>query len=85
MNVFAADPVKVYPGAFAFAKNPNDAMVGGQDIKIETQSSGLELNFLNIFYALEWTVFSGFAVFMWWRLVQDERLGLRDGEGKLDQ
>ena len=29
------------------------------------------LNWLNIFYAAEWVVFAGFAVFMWYRLVRD--------------
>ena len=32
------------------------------------------VNWLSAFYAIEWTVFAGFAVFMWWRLVEDERL-----------
>jgi surfeit locus 1 family protein len=29
------------------------------------------LNWLNIFYAIEWAVFAGFAVFLWYRLVRD--------------
>jgi len=29
------------------------------------------LNWLNIFYAFEWVVFAGFAVFLWFRLVRD--------------
>ena len=29
------------------------------------------LNWLNIFYAIEWTVFAGFAVYFWYRLVKD--------------
>ena len=29
------------------------------------------LNWLNIFYAVEWVVFAGFAVFLWYRLVRD--------------
>ena len=29
------------------------------------------LNWLNIFYAIEWVVFAGFAVFFWYRLVRD--------------
>lgn len=29
------------------------------------------LNWLNIFYALEWVLFAGFAVFLWYRLVRD--------------
>ncbi|WP_246318724.1 SURF1 family protein [Glaciibacter psychrotolerans] len=31
----------------------------------------VELNWLNVFYALEWAVFAGFAVFLWFRLVKD--------------
>lgn len=31
-----------------------------------------KVNWLNIFYAVEWVVFAGFAVFLWWRLVADE-------------
>jgi surfeit locus 1 family protein len=32
---------------------------------------GVALNWLNVFYALEWAVFAGFAVFLWYRLVRD--------------
>lgn len=32
-----------------------------------------ELNLLNLFYAIEWVVFGGFAVYLWWRLVKDEQ------------
>ncbi|PPL19123.1 SURF1 family protein [Microterricola pindariensis] len=32
----------------------------------------VELNWLNIFYAVEWAVFAGFAVFLWYRLVRDQ-------------
>ncbi|PPG38793.1 SURF1 family protein [Pseudoclavibacter sp. RFBA6] len=31
-----------------------------------------QLNWLNIFYAIEWALFAGFAIFMWWRLARDE-------------
>lgn len=31
----------------------------------------VEVNLLNLFYALEWVVFAGAAGFMWWRLVRD--------------
>jgi len=39
----------------------------------------VELNWLNIFYALEWVVFAGFAVFLWYRLVRDAWERERDG------
>lgn len=34
-------------------------------------SSDVEVNLLNIFYAVEWVVFAGFAIFLWYRLVKD--------------
>ena len=30
------------------------------------------LNLLNVFYAVEWVLFAGFAVYLWYRLVKDE-------------
>ncbi|HEY1104688.1 MAG TPA: SURF1 family protein [Agromyces sp.] len=30
-----------------------------------------ELNWLNVFYAVEWAVFAGFAIYLWYRLVRD--------------
>lgn len=43
-------------------------------IEVGLAPKGTELNLLNAFYAAEWALFAGFAVFLWWRLVQDERL-----------
>ena len=34
-------------------------------------SSEVALNWLNLFYAAEWVVFAGFAIFLWYRLVRD--------------
>jgi len=31
------------------------------------------LNWLNIFYAAEWIIFAGFAIFFWYRLVKDAK------------
>ncbi|ROS52155.1 SURF1 family protein [Frigoribacterium sp. PhB118] len=33
--------------------------------------SDVQFNWLNVFYAIEWVVFAGFAVFLWFRLVRD--------------
>ena len=33
--------------------------------------ASVELNWLNVFYAAEWVVFAGFAIFLWYRLVRD--------------
>lgn len=32
------------------------------------------INWLSAFYFLEWLLFAGFAVFLWWRLVRDEQV-----------
>jgi hypothetical protein len=34
------------------------------------------VNWLSAFYFLEWMLFAGFAVFLWWRLVRDEQIRL---------
>ena len=38
-----------------------------------------QLNWLNVFYSVEWVVFAGFALFIWWRMVKDDyQRGLED-------
>lgn len=34
------------------------------------------INWLSAFYFLEWLLFAGFAIFLWWRLVKDEQIRL---------
>ncbi|WP_336857696.1 SURF1 family protein [Sinomonas albida] len=41
-------------------------------LDIAAQPASAPVNWLNIFYAIEWVVFAGFAVFLWWRLVRDD-------------
>jgi hypothetical protein len=31
----------------------------------------VSLNWLNVFYAIEWALFAGFAIYLWYRLVKD--------------
>ena len=38
-----------------------------------------KINWLSAFYFLEWLLFAGFAVFLWWRLVRDEQILLAKG------
>lgn len=52
-------------GAHAVAGDLKGISVGPQPVE-------QPVNWLNIFYAVEWVVFAGFAIFMWWRLVADE-------------
>ena len=42
------------------------------------------LNWLNIFYAIEWIVFAGFAVFVWFHLVKDAK-SRREEEAELER
>ena len=49
------------------------------------------VNWLNIFYAVEWVVFAGFAIFLWYRLVRDaweraqeEAAALHTGNGPVE-
>ena len=39
-----------------------------------------KINWLSAFYFLEWLLFAGFAVFLWWRLVKDEQILLTAGQ-----
>lgn len=57
----------VYAG-YIVAADPAAGLTAIDSPVPETESA---LNWLNVFYALEWVVFSGFAVFLWYRLVRD--------------
>ena len=48
------------------------ASPGLQPLSIEAQPIEQPVNWLNIFYAVEWVVFAGFSIFLWWRLVRDD-------------
>ena len=62
------------------------AAAGGalKPLNIGPQPPAQKVNWLNLFYAAEWVVFAGFALFIWWRLVKDdyhrEREDALDGE-----
>jgi len=51
----------------------SDAPAGFAPVAAPAPESTVELNLLNLFYALEWVIFGGFAVYLWWRLVKDEQ------------
>ncbi|NBR65111.1 MAG: hypothetical protein EBS85_02660 [Micrococcales bacterium] len=61
-----------YSGFIAITKpNAYTQLPGVEAITIGLAKSDSQLNWLSAFYAIEWTVFAGFAVFMWWRLLAD--------------
>lgn len=54
---------------------------GMQTVVVDAQPEETPVNWLNIFYAVEWIVFAGFSVFLWWRLVADDyRQSLEEDE-----
>jgi len=68
INVWAGyDDRPVYFG-YVTAAEPAPGLAAISSPPPEVQA---ELNWLNIFYAVEWVVFAGFAVFLWYRLVRD--------------
>ena len=63
---------KTYVGFLAAtAKNPLISQFDLTPLTIGLARTDSEVNWLSSFYAIEWTVFAGFAVFMWWRLLAD--------------
>jgi surfeit locus 1 family protein len=48
-----------------------DAPAGLERIDSLPPEQQLALNWLNVFYAGEWVVFAGFAIFFWYRLAKD--------------
>jgi cytochrome oxidase assembly protein ShyY1 len=83
--------VSSYPGFVAATAE----VAGGADVSpaavpgellpldIGPQPPAQQINWLNLFYSLEWVVFAGFALFIWWRLVKDDHH--RDLEESLDE
>jgi cytochrome oxidase assembly protein ShyY1 len=80
--------ISSYPGfvaASAEFSGGTDVGAAG-DIKplnVGPQPPAEKINWLNLFYAAEWVVFAGFALFIWWRLVKDDYR--RDLEDALDE
>lgn len=55
----------------------SEAAIGDAPLEpvwVGPQPEGEDVNWLNLFYAVEWVVFAGFAFYLWWRLVKDAHL-----------
>jgi surfeit locus 1 family protein len=70
-------PYDLY-GGYVVATEPSPESAGLRVATVEhlpgaDATSGLR----NLLYALQWWVFGAFAIFMWWRWVQEEILGRR--------
>lgn len=55
-------------GGFLIADGPPP---GYEQIVATAPEREVTLNWLNLFYAVEWVIFGGFAVYLWYRLVRD--------------
>jgi cytochrome oxidase assembly protein ShyY1 len=72
--------ISSYPGFVAATSevaNGSDMSAAAVDgdlkpLNIGPQPPAQKVNWLNVFYSLEWVVFAGFALFIWWRLVKDD-------------
>lgn len=73
VNLADLEPRPVYPGFLILIDGvglPGEL----EPIRIAIQTATVEVNWLTAFYAIEWTIFGGFAFYVWWRLVTDARL-----------
>ncbi len=62
-----ADPGPVYAGYLVLA----DPVAPLDPIVAAPPEREVTLNLLNVFYAIEWVLFAGFAIYLWYRLVRD--------------
>lgn len=65
-------PGSAYYSAYVVVREGVPLPAGAEVIEQPDTSVGLQLNMLNIFYAIEWAIFSVMAVYIWWRLVRDD-------------
>jgi cytochrome oxidase assembly protein ShyY1 len=58
---------------------------GLEPVVVGPQPQDTPINWLNIFYAVEWVVFAGFAFFLWWRLVADDHRRTLEDEADAEE
>jgi surfeit locus 1 family protein len=61
----------VTPTAYGGYIVDNVAPAGLSKIQSVRPVNDVSLNWLNVFYAIEWALFAGFAIYLWYRLVRD--------------
>jgi surfeit locus 1 family protein len=71
--------IDAYAG-FVIVQEPSEY---GEAILIGQNPGSTVFNWLTAFYAVEWSLFAGFAVFLWARLVKDEVIR-RNSEGRIN-
>ncbi len=85
VNLYSLD-APISSASEYLALSAGSVKFGSKDLKpIQVTFRDAErINWLSAFYFLEWTLFAGFAVFLWWRLVKDELIRLT-AEEPIDQ
>lgn len=53
-------------------------------VTVGPQPQETTYNWMNVFYAIEWVVFAGFALYLWWRFLRDDVNRERE-EAELDR
>ncbi|HWH96748.1 MAG TPA: SURF1 family cytochrome oxidase biogenesis protein [Pseudolysinimonas sp.] len=61
------EPAPAYGGYLVLA----EPLPGLEPIRADAPEREVTLNLLNVFYAIEWVLFAGFAIYLWYRLVRD--------------
>jgi surfeit locus 1 family protein len=67
INEWKTVPTVAYGGYIV----DNVAPAGLTKIQSVRPVNDVSLNWLNVFYAIEWALFAGFAIYLWYRLVKD--------------
>lgn len=83
INLYSPDaPIDADPHAWVAGSSAKGGMLfmhaGMESIELAYKDPGA-INWLTAFYALEWTIFAGFAIFLWWRLVRDTQIREQTG------
>lgn len=73
INTWQAPAVSYY-SAWGLIEEGAELPAGLQPISVVAIDDSFQLDLLNIFYAIEWLVFAGMAIYIWWRLVRDDYL-----------
>jgi surfeit locus 1 family protein len=71
VNLYSSEKVESFAGFLALDADPGFEL---ERINLPPQEVGTTVNWLTLFYAVEWVLFGVFAVFLWWRLVEDQHL-----------
>ncbi len=54
------------------ARGDQVKQAGIDTVYVGPQPQEAQTNWLNVFYGIEWVVFAGFALFLWYRMVRDD-------------